>query len=100
MRPTYWTNPPRPFLPGSRRAPVPGWGVNPAVAGPARVGVGQIDPSMMSRYFTKQGGDVVGDEPPPPPPVEGAGIPWWYFAVGAVVLTAGAAVAYNMGVFD
>lgn len=49
FRPTYWQNYPPPFYPGaSGRYPVPGWGVRPVMAGPARVGVGQ-------------------DEPPPPP---------------------------------
>lgn len=32
-----------PGTPGERFAPVPGWGMNPAAAGPRRVGVGQDD---------------------------------------------------------
>ena len=44
FRPTYWQNYPPPFYPGaSGQYPVPGWGVRPVMAGPARVGVGQDD---------------------------------------------------------
>jgi len=43
---TYWTVPDRDYhelpvaTPGWQSAPVPGWGINPLRAGPARVGVG------------------------------------------------------------
>jgi len=32
--------------PGWQTAPVPGWGINPLVAGPPRVGVGSYEPSV------------------------------------------------------
>lgn len=109
MYPTYWSNPPRPFLPGSKRAPVPGWGVNPAVAGPYRTGVGAVvplDPSLLRRQMAYSvvapdvgGGEDPGYQPPSDTAQQDQGIPWWYFAAGAVVVTAGVAVAYNMGVF-
>lgn len=38
---SYWTNYPPPYYQGGW-APVPGWGVRPVMAGPARVGVGQF----------------------------------------------------------
>lgn len=39
---TYFHNYPEPFYPDWRREPHPGWGVRPVMAGPARVGVGQL----------------------------------------------------------
>lgn len=45
FRTTYWQNYPPPFYPGSSgQYPVPGWGVRPVMAGPARLGVGQEEP--------------------------------------------------------
>ena len=36
-----------PGTPGWQDSPVPGWGINPMTAGPARVGVGQLLPQVM-----------------------------------------------------
>jgi hypothetical protein len=47
MKTSYYTNPPPAFLPGSCCAPVPGWGINPAIVGPARVGVGTLPPGEL-----------------------------------------------------
>jgi hypothetical protein len=98
---TYWTNPPKPFLPGWRYAPVPGWGSNPAVAGPARVGVGNavIDPGKFSRAMVavKLPNGEEAAVPPPEPYVPEEGFPWLYVVAGTLVLGAGAAFAYNMG---
>lgn len=42
FRTTYWQNYPEPFYPGhGGQYPVPGWGVQPVMAGPAMVGVGE-----------------------------------------------------------
>ncbi len=42
----YYKNP-VPYTSSDIGEPVPGWGVNPNVAGPARVGIGQVvDPSL------------------------------------------------------
>lgn len=99
---SYWSNPPKPFLEGWKYAPVPGWGSNPAVAGPARVGVGNavaIDPSFFHRAAmvasTADGGEAI--EEPLPPYVPEKGFPWLYVVAGTLVVGAGAAFAYNMG---
>jgi hypothetical protein len=97
---SYWSNPPKPFLPGWKYEPVPGWGSNPAVAGPARVGVGnavQIDPSLMRRAALMArvpNGEEAIEEPSYEPEKP---FPWLYLVAGTLVLGAGAAFAYNMG---
>jgi len=43
----YWKNP-VPYTSSDIGEPVPGWGVNPAVAGPTRVGVGAVVGATMA----------------------------------------------------
>jgi hypothetical protein len=94
-RQSYWTNPPNPFLVGSKKAWVPGWGANPAVAGPARVGVGEFKwaPQTSILKATR----MPQAEAPPEPEKPGTKIPWWYYVTGVAVVAAGGALAYNMG---
>ncbi len=50
-RPNYWNNYPEPFYPGWQNEPIPGWGVRPVMAGPARVGVGatpSVKPTLLA----------------------------------------------------
>ena len=91
---SYWTNPPKPFLEGWQYEPVPGWGANPRVAGPGRLGVGAMAPiraealPALRRYETYGAGAA------------GKSNTMLYVGVGALVLAAGAAVAYNLGYLD
>ena len=101
---SYWQNPPQPFLEGWQYSPVPGWGANPQVAGPQRLGVGQTvlpDPGLFRRaMYAMQlpNGGEAADEPVDEPPVyEDEPFPWLYVVAGTLVLGAGAAFAYNMG---
>ncbi len=102
---TYWSNPPKPFLRGWKHSPVPGWGANPQVAGPARVGVGQTvtpPPGLFraAMYAMKlPNGEDASEETFDEPPVEDVDkpFPWLYVVAGTLVLGAGAAFAYNMG---
>jgi hypothetical protein len=99
---SYFQNPPQPFLDGWQHAPVPGWGANPQVAGPARVGVGQtVTPppglfrAAMYAMKVPNGGGEATEEPPPYE--EDKPFPWLYVVAGTLVLGAGTAFAYNMG---
>lgn len=85
-----YRNPPAPYLRGWQHVPVPGWGVNPAVAGPRRIGVGQaprmvIGPGVaqpvVARAFARQE----------------AAFPWVYVGAGVLVAAALGALAYNRG---
>jgi hypothetical protein len=99
---SYWSNPPAPFLDGWRFSPVPGWGSNPRVAGPARVGVGAdvtIDPSLFRRAMmvAKVPGSEEDVAPVELTTDEDKPFPWLYVVAGTLVVGAGAAFAYNMG---
>jgi hypothetical protein len=99
---SYWSNPPAPFLDGWRFSPVPGWGANPRVAGPARLGVGEevsIDPSMFRQAMVamKVPGAEESAVTTEPTPSDDKPFPWIYVVAGTLVLSAGAAFAYNMG---
>lgn len=45
---SFYSNAPSPYVQDDRGAPVPGWGVNPAVAGPRMIAVGQGDESSTT----------------------------------------------------
>lgn len=51
--PSSFYQPPPVGTPGWQHAPVPGWGINPLRAGPARVGVGS---EQMLRYYRERRG--------------------------------------------
>lgn len=111
---SYWTNPPNAFLPGSAYAPVPGWGVNPAIIGPARVGVGGLGQSgdkwlvphvgaeepllgssfaQIAQQIQTGGGHRSLTESAPG---ELLGLPWYYWLAGGAMVAGGVALAYNM----
>lgn len=66
--------------------PVPGWGINPNLAGPARVGVGIDKIFVDASRFT--GGTSSSTE-----------IPAWYYVAGAAAASGAALLAYNFGLF-
>lgn len=86
FRTTYWQNYPPPFYPGaSGQYPVPGWGVQPVMAGPEYVGVGASFESKSvapSHVFTATQGKVLQKIVTPsadtsqPTPVTPQ-VPWW-----------------------
>ncbi len=79
----YYQNPGPVYGGSDKDEPVPGWGPLPNMAGPARVGVGQVQPVPLHDKIV-------------PPPQNGAPgakrIPWWGWALGAVVVAGGIAV--------
>ncbi len=88
-----YRNPPPPYQGRWQSAPVPGWFANPVVAGPRRVGVGQMafTPASMEAFRRRQAVARAGELP-----AEG-GFPWIYVIAGVAVLGAGAAYAYTQG---
>lgn len=95
FRTTYYQNYPEPFYPGSSgRYPVPGWGARPVMAGPARVGVGQLrfTPDVVSKAAMFSRAQREGEEVTPPPT---RAFPWALFIAGVGVVGGLAAVAYN-----
>lgn len=107
MQPSYWQNYPEPFYPDWAREPVPGWGVRPVMAGPARVGVGAWAPKTLftpeyNAYIRKclaSGYSIAqctGAQPGYDPEIKGTGtgLPTWFWWVAVpVVLGGGLAVA-------
>ncbi len=95
---------PVPYISPDVATPVPGWGVNPVSAGPSKIGIGAAQlpsrlavsravslPSMQSR----SGESTALEE------TESEGLPTWaYYAIGAVVLVAAGAFAYQKGYLD
>ena len=51
---TYFRNYPEPLYPDWKGEPVPGWGVRPVMAGPARVGVGAFQPTATTKAAFSQ----------------------------------------------
>lgn len=94
MQTSYYTNPPPPFNPGWQHSPWPGWGVNPAIRGPARLGVGAIAAKPM--FSTVRAAQIaqqrVAIEPGAAKP-----FPWIYVICGLALLGAGGAYAYKKG---
>lgn len=87
--PNYYRNP-VPYTSGDYGAPVPGWGVNPQVAGPARLGIGAITLQQgrplsytigpQQQSYTDQSSEPVASEP----------LPWWIWPVLAAAAVGGA----------
>jgi len=93
----YYRNP-MPYYAGrSATQTVPGWGVLPRAAGPARLGVGQIDPSKMRREMTVRQVPAAETWEVPPIAEPAKGIPWWVWVAAPGVLVGGLALAINMG---
>jgi hypothetical protein len=102
----YYGNP-VPYLESDIGEPVPGWGVNPRVAGPPRLGVGAINPNLravmsnkggislsphLSQRFSQQGGGTqqrgdtrTSDGGVAPGEEEATGLPWWVYPTAAAV---------------
>lgn len=59
-RPNYWNNYPEPYYAGWASEPIPGWGVRPVMAGPARVGVGAVESGGASLAAFAVAGLVAG----------------------------------------
>jgi len=99
FRTTYYQNYPPPFYPGaSGQYPVPGWGVKPVMAGPARVGVGVVAPAqntasmrVVTPSLLKMGQKVTEAEPPKPK----RPFPWVWIFTAAGLAGGGLALAYN-----
>lgn len=89
----YYRNP-RPYLTSDIGAPVPGWGVNPQVAGPRMIGVGAtereklIDVTRKLRQMQQQSGDVANSGTVSQQDSAGE-LPWWALPVGAAVVMGG-----------
>jgi len=121
---SYFTNPEPAFYPGAYKAPVPGWGNDPSVMGPARVGVGAVfNPSVAKKFAqvervqpkktahtewtpalecSQMGGSYdastgVCTLPDVGGGASDGGIPLWYWFVGIAVLGAGGLFAYKKG---
>lgn len=92
--PGYYRNP-VPYTETDYGAPVPGWGTSVSVAGPARVGVGQIDPrlavkaSSMLQPAATAPRPVDAPLPAEAPPPAGEPLPWWIWPVAAAVVMGG-----------
>jgi len=100
---TYFRNHPEPFYADWKGEPVPGWGVRPVMAGPARVGVGassyvatqspaasSIQPSAQEQFRASQAriaaqssSDGGLDSS------AGGGVPWWAWPLGAAAVLSG-----------
>lgn len=109
--PGYYRNP-VPYLASDVGAPVPGWGVNPLVAGPPKLGVGatlgqriatntakaKIDLTKFARFAQAQRSPSLSPsaDPSAPSPTPASsdpdkimGLPWWALPAGAAVLLVG-----------
>lgn len=111
--PNYYRNP-VPYLNSDVGAPVPGWGVNPLVAGPPRLGVGatlgeriaqstisrDISPVYLDRLTAASTPQSGGTVSPGTPTVDSSkGLPWWVIPVGAAgLLAAGTFFATKKGI--
>jgi hypothetical protein len=95
----YYRNPGPYYAGPDFDAPVPGWGLLPNIAGAARVGIGQLDPSAVTAQAPSslrvppetlqklQSAGVAGDD----------GVPWYvWLGVGGAV-GVGVAVAQKRG---
>jgi len=92
--PNYYRNP-VPYTEGDIGAPVPGWGTSVRIAGPARVGVGQMGPKVIAtRPYAY---DVRATEESNGEPEESGleeaekvgGLPWYVWPIAASVVLAG-----------
>lgn len=93
----YYENPGPAYCESNYGAPVPGWGVEPTMAGGRRVGVGAILAPVEPGRFVMTPGRVMV------PMTEGedltrhAGLPWWAWILITASLGAGVALARNRG---
>jgi len=119
---TYWRNYPVPFYSDWKSEPVPGWGVKPVMAGPARVGVGALksggftgalqaecaafyaaSPARQAQLVgicQKIGAPIPQEwqqEQQQPPPGGAGPFPWVLVGAGVLALGGLGAIAYNMG---
>jgi hypothetical protein len=87
-------NPPASYPPsGSARTTVPGWGVLPVAAGPARIAVGAaagLQPRMYAR-------GVTAEEVRAAQEAREGRIPWWLWVALPGVAIGGLALAANRG---
>jgi len=91
---TYFRNYPEPYDSDWKSEPVPGWGVRPVMAGPARVGVGATFAAAPQQHLTtiasRPGAHpLLFDPSQDSSEAQGAGVPWWAWVGGAVLLFGG-----------
>ena len=65
--------------------PVPGWGMQPAAAGPARVGVGALPAAKFLAIKTTN------------VPKKDEGVPYWVWIAGAIAIGGGLSIAVEKG---
>lgn len=87
FRTTPYQNYPEPFYADWQGEPVPGWGVRPVMAGPARLGVGQLVMEKADgggRPYTFLPSETASQ--PIADAKKVAGLPWWAWPVAAAAL--------------
>lgn len=93
----YYRNP-VPYTSSDIGEPVPGWGVNPNVAGPARVGIGAMakaggaavampmsDAMLRLKLDLTKMQDIDGTAAEPGAGGEEPPVPWWVWPIGAAI---------------
>jgi hypothetical protein len=109
----YFKNPGPVYDGPTFHAPVPGWGVLPNMAGPARLGVGATrfksgagwtrESAAAAKERAKERGWVDPDDSPDESSDDssddegGKPLPWWILPAAAVAIGGGLAVAYEFG---
>ena len=99
-RPNYWNNYPEPFYADWQQEPIPGWGVRPVMAGPARVGVGASISVAHAKKFgrvmvLKKSAETEGGAPPSD---EGPRVPGYVYVMSAAFALGGlVALGRNLG---
>lgn len=95
--PNYYRNP-VPYMSSDIGVPVPGWGTSTQVAGPARLGVGQIEKKLVATqdvglaYTIKGAAKPAGakeDADKAPEVTKVAGLPWWTWPIAAAAIMGG-----------
>lgn len=101
FRQTYWQNYPEPFYEDWQTEPVPGWGVRPVMAGPAKLGVGAVTMSKVrpdiARVMVKMPDGMVAAPAPKDEPTTPRVPRYVWVMTGAFILGGGLALARNMG---
>lgn len=89
----YYGNP-VPYTSSDIGEPVPGWGVNPFVAGPSRLGVGAMIEARSTRPWLSSVSvpqkqldttQPAGEGVQPPPTGGSMVVPWWVYPTAAAV---------------